>query len=100
MFSFFSSSEVFIGAHQNTLENVPVVVLTWVLLSSRTFRELITLVTTYRTLIGGLHYPIPAAVVCGLWCFTRIFYTIRYGTGEPDKVFLLFKVTLESETYS
>jgi glutathione S-transferase len=101
MSSFCSSSEGFTGAHQNTLENVPVVVVTWVFLSSRTFRGLITLLTNYRTLIGGLRYPIPAAVACGLWTFTRIIYTIRYGTGEPKKVFpFLLKFTLVSESYS
>lgn len=52
-------------SHQNTLENVPVVVLT--------------------TLISGFSYPIPAAVACGLWTVTRIMYTLRYGTGEPKK---------------
>ncbi|KAF8506581.1 hypothetical protein F5888DRAFT_10435 [Russula emetica] len=52
-------------AHQNTLENVPVVVLT--------------------TLISGFRYPIPAAAACGLWAVARIMYTIRYGTGEPKK---------------
>ncbi|KAH9964219.1 hypothetical protein BC827DRAFT_57497 [Russula dissimulans] len=54
-------------AHQNTLENVPVIVLT--------------------TLIGGLHYPIPAAAGCALWSLARIIYTVRYTTGEPRKVF-------------
>jgi len=58
-------------AHQNTLENVPVVILT--------------------TLIGGLRYPIPAAVACGFWSFTRIIYTLRYGTGEPKKRALVFR---------
>jgi glutathione S-transferase len=46
-----------------------------------------TVLATCRTLIGGLRYPIPAAVACGLWSLTRILYTIRYGTGEPNKVF-------------
>ena len=31
-----SSSNTFTGSHQNTLENVPVIVVTWVLFSSRT----------------------------------------------------------------
>ncbi|KAF8481836.1 hypothetical protein DFH94DRAFT_681184 [Russula ochroleuca] len=55
-------------AHQNTLENVPEVILT--------------------TLIGGLRYPIFAAAACGFWSVTRILYMIRYGTGEPKKVFV------------
>jgi hypothetical protein len=84
--SFCSLSEGFIGAHQNTLENAPVIVVTWVLLSSRTFRELIIWLATYRTVIAGLHYPIAAAAACGFWSFTRIFYMILYGTGEPKKV--------------
>jgi hypothetical protein len=78
-----------------------VVVLAWVILSLYTFREFITVLATCRTLIGGLRYPILAAVGCGLWSFTRILYTIRYGTGEPKKVFLfLLKVTLVFESYS
>jgi len=52
-------------AHQNTLENVPVIILT--------------------TLIGGLHYPIPAAAGCALWSLMRVIYTMRYATGEPHK---------------
>ncbi|KAI0257024.1 hypothetical protein BJV78DRAFT_1159704 [Lactifluus subvellereus] len=52
-------------AHQNTLENAPVIVTT--------------------TLISALHYPIPAAVGCGLWTLSRIIYTLTYGTGEPRK---------------
>jgi glutathione S-transferase len=52
-------------AHQNTLENVPVIVL--------------------MTLISGFRYPIAAAAACGLWTVTRIMYTLRYGTGEPKK---------------
>jgi glutathione S-transferase len=87
MSSFCPSSEGSTGAHQNTLESVPVVVVTWVLFSSRIFRELISSLETHRTLIGGLHYPIPVALACGFWSFTRILYTIRYGTGEPKKVF-------------
>lgn len=39
-----------------------------------------------RTLISGLRYPIPAAAACGLWSLTRIIYTKRYGTGDPQKV--------------
>jgi hypothetical protein len=65
-----------------------VVILTWVLLSSRTPRELTILLAIYRTLIGGLRYPIFAAAACGFWSVTRILYMIRYGTGEPKKVFV------------
>ncbi|KAI0294982.1 hypothetical protein BC826DRAFT_909579, partial [Russula brevipes] len=58
-------------AHQNTLENVPVVVL--------------------ATLVSGIRYPISAAAACGLWSFARLIYTVRYGTGDPRKVILLFQ---------
>ena len=61
--------------------------------------KLITLLASYRTLIGGLRYPISAAVTCGFWSFTRIIYTLRYGTGVPKKVFV-FKVSVVSESYS
>ncbi|KAH9965104.1 hypothetical protein BGW80DRAFT_1179039 [Lactifluus volemus] len=53
-------------AHQNTLEYIPV---------------LLTV-----TLVSSLHYPIPAAVGCGLWTVARVFYTLGYGTGTPSKV--------------
>ncbi|KAI9509532.1 hypothetical protein F5148DRAFT_746532 [Russula earlei] len=56
-------------AHQNTLENGPVIVIT--------------------TLIGGLRYPILAAAVCALWSLTRVVYTVRYSSGEPRKVLFL-----------
>jgi len=52
-------------AHQNTLENVPIIVLT--------------------TLISAFRYPIPAAAACGLWSVSRIMYTLRYGSGDPKK---------------
>ncbi|KAF8481833.1 membrane-associated proteins in eicosanoid and glutathione metabolism [Russula ochroleuca] len=52
-------------AHQNTLENAPVMVVS--------------------TLIGGLRYPILSAALCGFWSFMRVLYTVRYGTGEPKK---------------
>lgn len=99
LFNFISKG--FTGAHQNTIENVPVIVLPWVLWSSFAFRKLIILLPTYRTLIAGIRYPIPAAVACGFWSFTRIIYTLRYGTGEPSKVICFaFQVTLISESYS
>ena len=89
-----SSNTFFTGAHQNTLENVPVVVLTWVLFSSRTLVGLITLFVGqlyyYRTLISALRYPIPAAAACGLWSASRIMYMLRYGSGDPKKVFVFY----------
>ena len=58
-----------------------------------------TLLAYYRTLIGGLRYPIPAAVACAFWSFTRIIYTLRYGTGEPNKVFCLLSELSEFHSY-
>ncbi|KAI0003789.1 hypothetical protein BJV74DRAFT_486929 [Russula compacta] len=52
-------------AHQNTLEQAPIIVVT--------------------TLISALRYPIPAAAACGLWSLVRMIYTKRYGTGDPQK---------------
>jgi len=59
-------------AHQNTLENAPVVVLT--------------------TVISGLRYPIPAAAGCGLWVLSRFVYTVRYGAGDPKKRMLPVRI--------
>ncbi|KAJ3507178.1 hypothetical protein NLJ89_g6453 [Agrocybe chaxingu] len=52
-------------AHQNTLENIPIV---YVL-----------------TLLSGVKYPIFAATTCALWTVSRIFYTRGYITGDPNK---------------
>lgn len=52
-------------AHQNTLENIPVVYVT--------------------TLITGLKYPHLAAGACALWSLSRIGYTRGYLSGNPDK---------------
>lgn len=87
--SFFSNALT--GSHQNTLENVPVIVLTWVVFSSRALFGLITLWQLYRTLISGFHYPIPAAAACGVWTVSRIMYTLCYGSGEPKKVSVSMK---------
>ncbi|KAN0134293.1 MAPEG family [Lactarius tabidus] len=51
-------------AHQNTLENVALIVLS--------------------TLISAIHYPTYAAIGCGIWSFGRILYTLGYSTGEPS----------------
>ncbi|KAH9065646.1 hypothetical protein EDB87DRAFT_864148 [Lactarius vividus] len=53
------------GAHQNTLENVPPMVLS--------------------TLVSAIHYPKLAAIGCGIWSFSRVFYTMGYSTGEPNE---------------
>ncbi|KAI0294981.1 hypothetical protein BC826DRAFT_1009767 [Russula brevipes] len=52
-------------AHQNTLERLPIIVLT--------------------TLISGVRFPALAATACGLWSLSRIVYTRGYGSGEPSK---------------
>ncbi|KAG6864708.1 hypothetical protein C0991_007747 [Blastosporella zonata] len=60
-------------AHQNTLENLPVIYAT--------------------TLLTAVKYPIIAASACATWSVARVFYTRGYLTGEPKKVSiaLLFK---------
>ncbi|KAG5647541.1 hypothetical protein DXG03_008894 [Asterophora parasitica] len=52
-------------AHQNTLENIPIVYVT--------------------TLLTGLKYPLFAASACTLWSVARISYTRGYLTGDPSK---------------
>ncbi|KAI1793165.1 membrane-associated proteins in eicosanoid and glutathione metabolism [Ganoderma leucocontextum] len=52
-------------AHQNTLEVLPVILT--------------------GTLVTGLQYPVIAASLCGVWSFSRIFYTLGYSTGDPKK---------------
>ncbi|TEB38948.1 membrane-associated proteins in eicosanoid and glutathione metabolism [Coprinellus micaceus] len=52
-------------AHQNTLENIPIVYVT--------------------TIISGLHYPVFAASACAFWSLSRVFYTRGYITGDPKK---------------
>lgn len=59
----------FIGAHQNTLENLPT--------------------TLFSTLIAGLVYPKFAGSAAAFWSVARVIYTIGYGSGEPDAVSLL-----------
>ncbi|KAF9460122.1 hypothetical protein BDZ94DRAFT_947507 [Collybia nuda] len=53
-------------AHQNTLENIPIIYVT--------------------TLLAGLKFPVFAASACGLWSLARITYTRGYITGDPAKV--------------
>ncbi|KAI0756369.1 Alpha/Beta hydrolase protein [Daedaleopsis nitida] len=60
-------------AHQNTLEQIPVIL--------------------SGTLIGGMTYPIAAAALCGTWVFTRVLYTIGYSTGDPEKFKFAFTFT-------
>ena len=55
-----------LGAHQNMLENVP---LLW-----------------SSTLVAGLKYPVVAASLCALYLLTRIPYTLGYRTGVPEEV--------------
>ncbi|EGO03464.1 hypothetical protein SERLA73DRAFT_46722 [Serpula lacrymans var. lacrymans S7.3] len=53
-------------AHANTLETLPVVLLS--------------------TLVASLKNPYYASYACGLWVFARILYTLGYTTGDPAKV--------------
>ncbi|KJA25141.1 hypothetical protein HYPSUDRAFT_135445 [Hypholoma sublateritium FD-334 SS-4] len=53
-------------AHQNTLENLPIVYVT--------------------TLLTGLKFPVIAASALGLWTISRVSYTRGYVTGDPAKV--------------
>ncbi|KAK0203493.1 hypothetical protein DFS33DRAFT_1383745 [Desarmillaria ectypa] len=50
-------------AHQNTLENIPVIYTT--------------------TLLTAVYYPTIAAAACGTWVLGRILYTRGYITGDP-----------------
>ncbi|EGO29224.1 hypothetical protein SERLADRAFT_365244 [Serpula lacrymans var. lacrymans S7.9] len=52
-------------AHANTLETLPVVLLS--------------------TLVASLKNPYYASYACGLWVFARILYTLGYTTGDPAK---------------
>jgi len=52
-------------AHQNTLEAIPMVLIT--------------------TVISGLKYPTYAAAACATWSLSRIFYTRGYISGDPKK---------------
>ncbi|KAF8078826.1 hypothetical protein FPV67DRAFT_1466614 [Lyophyllum atratum] len=52
-------------AHQNTLENIPIVYVT--------------------TLLTGLKYPVLAASACAMWSVSRVAYTRGYLTGDPSK---------------
>ncbi|KAF8167699.1 hypothetical protein B0H34DRAFT_682746 [Crassisporium funariophilum] len=52
-------------AHQNTLENVPIVYVT--------------------TLLVGAKFPAYAASAVALWSLSRIFYTRGYLSGDPAK---------------
>ncbi|KAF9076057.1 hypothetical protein BDP27DRAFT_1380177 [Rhodocollybia butyracea] len=52
-------------AHQNTLENIPIIVLS--------------------TLVSAVKLPHIAAASCGLWVVSRVLYTRGYVTGKPEK---------------
>ncbi|KAJ2912153.1 hypothetical protein MD484_g8260, partial [Candolleomyces efflorescens] len=52
-------------AHQNTLENIPIVYVT--------------------TIVAGLQYPVYSASVCAFWVLSRILYTRGYISGDPKK---------------
>ncbi|EAU92744.2 hypothetical protein CC1G_01789 [Coprinopsis cinerea okayama7 len=52
-------------AHQNTLENLPLVYVT--------------------TILTGLYHPKLAALACTSWSIGRVAYTNGYVTGDPSK---------------
>ncbi|KAJ6610455.1 hypothetical protein B0H10DRAFT_409398 [Mycena sp. CBHHK59/15] len=52
-------------AHQNTLENLPLMYI--------------------MTLLTSVKYPILGASALGLWSLARIGYTLGYTTGNPNK---------------
>ncbi|KAF5323453.1 hypothetical protein D9611_005711 [Ephemerocybe angulata] len=54
-------------AHQNTLENLPILYVTAV--------------------VAGLRYPILTATLTGSWVIGKIAFTNGYATGDPDKRF-------------
>jgi len=74
-----------IGAHQNTLENIPVV---WATSVSSPLSFSCPFYISYytRTIIVGTQMPVLAASVCGLWSLARVSYTFGYLTGDPTKV--------------
>ena len=75
-----------VGAHANTLENVPGAIVLYVY--HRTPSSLCVSSCTHgtrSTLLAGLRYPVFAASALGFWSFCRIIYTLGYGTGDPKK---------------
>lgn len=52
-------------AHQNTIEHMPIVVVT--------------------TLVTSMKNPVFAGYACGLWALSRVLYTLGYTTGDPVK---------------
>ena len=60
-----SSSNTFTGSHQNTLENVPVIVLTWVPFS-RTLMGLITLLATSTLQDSHQRFPLSNSCSSGM----------------------------------
>jgi hypothetical protein len=96
------SSNIFTGAHQNTLENVPVIVLTWVLFSSCTLNGAYNIVGNF-TVLSSVGFVIrflqPRHVGFGLSC---VLCTHCAMAAENLKRYLfLCKVTLaaKSESY-
>ena len=72
-----------IGAHQNTLENIPLVLVSYVcfVISRNTDKR-----DFCSTIITGLQFPVYAAAGCAIWTLSRIAYTRGYITGDPKKV--------------
>ena len=68
-------------AHQNTLESVPVILVTYAAISFLSGVDLLC-----RTLVSGLAFPLTAASLCATFVVGRISYTRNYVTGDPEKV--------------
>ena len=74
------------GAHQNTLENLPIIYV----LSVAQFVLSFDTDGHFSTLLVGTKYPIVAASACALWSISRISYTCGYIKGNASKARTIF----------
>jgi hypothetical protein len=72
------------GAHQNTLENMPMVYLTYGFHFVAV--AVLTLLPLGRTVLAGIQFPKTAGALAAFWSLNRVFYTLGYATGDPAKV--------------
>jgi hypothetical protein len=72
------------GAHQNTLENIPMVYLTCGFHSFMV--PFLMLFMTGRTVLAGIQFPKAAGALAAFWSLNRVIYTLGYVTGDPAKV--------------
>ncbi|KAJ3477250.1 hypothetical protein NLI96_g10594 [Meripilus lineatus] len=70
-------------AHQNTLENLPMILVRYVGLEVTGVYDGQS--TTSSTAVTATKYPILAASLCGAWVCFRTLYTLGYSTGNPAK---------------